>query len=90
NVTRVSRLFGAKEKHALDCETPARKHARRSLVAATAIARGTVITVEMLTWKRPAHGISPADIDQVIGREAGRDINEDEILTPAHLRAAVK
>ena len=86
NVTRVSRLFGAKEKHALDCETPARKHARRSLVAAKAIARGTVITVEMLTWKRPAHGISPADIDQVIGREASCDINEDQILRSNHLR----
>jgi N-acetylneuraminate synthase len=49
-----------------------------------------VITVEMLTWKRPAHGISPADIDHVTGREAGRDINEDEILTPGHLRTAVK
>jgi sialic acid synthase SpsE len=90
NVTRVSRLFGAEGKHALDCETPARKHARRSLVAAKAIAAGTVISKDMLTWKRPAHGISPADIDHVIGREAGRDINEDEILTPAHLRTALK
>jgi len=90
NVIRVGRFFGSEEKHALVCEAPARKHARRSLVAATQIARGTVITAEMLTWKRPAHGISPADIDDVIGREATRDINEDEILTPAHLRTTLK
>jgi N-acetylneuraminate synthase len=33
-----------------------------------------------LTWKRPAHGISPKDINEVIGMKAIRLIEEDEII----------
>jgi sialic acid synthase SpsE len=44
------------------------------------IPAGKTITREDLTWKRPAHGISPKDSDQVLGRTAARDILEDEIL----------
>jgi len=86
NISRIQKLLGNQSKHALASEEPARKHARRSLVAATAIAQGTVVTEEMLTWKRPAHGISPAEIDKVIGREVVCDIAEDQVLLPNHLR----
>jgi N-acetylneuraminate synthase len=81
NAARISQLLGEKDKRALECETPARQHARRSLVASCSIVTGTVISIDMLTWKRPAHGISPADIDQVVGTKARANIAEDEILT---------
>lgn len=55
--------------------------ARRSLVAACAIPAGTVIRREMLTVKRPGHGIKPRLLDAVIGRTARTDIDEDEVLT---------
>jgi N-acetylneuraminate synthase len=81
NIARVVMLLGKQEKHALPSEGAARQHARRSLVAACAIGAGTKITEEMLTWKRPAHGISPAEICEVIGLSASRDIAEDDLLT---------
>ncbi len=55
--------------------------ARRSIVAATDIAEGTVITREMLTVKRPGYGIKPKYIDWVVGRTAKRDIAADEVIT---------
>jgi N-acetylneuraminate synthase len=33
-----------------------------------------------LTWKRPASGISPKDIQQVIGKTAIKDIAEDDVM----------
>ena len=33
-----------------------------------------------LTWKRPAHGISPKFINEVVGKKANKDISEDTLL----------
>lgn len=41
---------------------------------------GTVITEDMLTFKRPGTGISPQDMDKVVGRVAVTDIAEDTII----------
>lgn len=77
---KLKSTIGGYELTALESEAPARRNARRSLVAAKDIPAGTFIDAGCLTWKRPAHGISPADIGQVLGRKALRDIAEDEIL----------
>ena len=77
---RTFGLLGTFEMKALESEAPARANARRSLVAARAISEGQVIVAEDLTWKRPASGISPKDISQVIGKKASRAIEEDEVM----------
>jgi N,N'-diacetyllegionaminate synthase len=55
--------------------------ARRSVVAARAIPAGTRITRDMLTIKRPGHGIAPKLIEALVGRTAAVDIEDDDILT---------
>jgi pseudaminic acid synthase len=55
--------------------------ARRSLVAARAIVRGTRIARDMLAVKRPGFGIRPKFLDLVVGRVAGVDIEEDTVIT---------
>jgi sialic acid synthase SpsE len=55
--------------------------ARRSLVAACPIPRGTRIAAEMLAIKRPGHGIKPKYRELVVGRVARVDIDEDDVLT---------
>ena len=80
NMERVQMLMGREEKTALASEGPARRHARRSLVAFHDIAKGNKIGEESLTWKRPGHGISPRHIQSVIGRVAGQSICKDEVL----------
>jgi N-acetylneuraminate synthase len=54
-------LLGQKAITSLPSEEPARKNARRSLVANCNILSGTKVEKNHLTWKRPAHGISPRD-----------------------------
>ena len=84
--SRLKIVLGERRKRALDSESLARQHARRSLVAARVISKGSKILPGMLTWKRPAHGISPAEIDTVVGAIAAVDIDQDELLTWDMLR----
>ena len=79
-IDAVLTIVGDQEKHALESEAPAREHARRSLVAARPIQAGTTISATDLTWKRPAHGISPREYSTVLGKRARVDIAEDDIL----------
>ena len=80
NLNRVFEILGKFKVEALENEEPARKNARRSLVAKSFIPKGKVIEEEDLTFKRPASGISPKFIDDIIGKEALRNIEEDEVL----------
>ncbi len=73
-------LIGTDDISFLETEMPARKQARRSLIALTSIPKGKIIEFSDLTWKRPAHGVSPKFIDNVVGKKAIRNIEEDEII----------
>ncbi len=74
------KVMGSFKKAPLPSEEKSRANARRSLVANKAIPSGKVIEYADLTWKRPASGISPKDISQLMGKKALRDIGEDEVL----------
>ena len=80
NLDKLFELLGKTEKTSIPSEGLARKNARRSLVAKRNIPAGKVIEPEDLTWKRPASGISPKEIDKVKNSTAARDISEDSIL----------
>jgi len=80
NVTRLLEILGNTKVKALPDEETARKNARRSLVSKRNISKGETIQKDDLTWKRPAYGISPKEIDNVIGRTALQNIEEDTIL----------
>ena len=81
-IERTQELLGSDKKYALDLEAPARKNARRSLVATRDLEAGHIITAEDLTWKRPAHGISPSQIDDVIGGKVTKPITKDDLIMP--------
>lgn len=76
----VYSLVGDRKKHPLESEEISRLNARRSLVAQKAIAKGEKVMADSLTWKRPASGISPKEIDHLVGKTALEDIAEDTIL----------
>ena len=73
-------ILGKSEKKPLISEEIARKNARRSLVASLDIPKDTIISRKHITWKRPAHGISPKDLEKIIGKKTNCLINEDEII----------
>lgn len=80
NINFLSKIKGMKNKQPLICESSARRHARRSIVSTKDIKRGEVITEEVIAFKRPGTGISPARIDEVLGKKANVDIPEDTLL----------
>ena len=66
-------------------EADAAAVARRSLVAKRRIAAGEELHADDLDAMRPAGGISPLRLDEVVGRRAARDLEERTIIGPADL-----
>ena len=66
-------------------ENLSRKNARRSLVLSKNLLKGEILSYSNLTWKRPAAGISPSLIDNVIGKRITCNLNEDSILKWEHI-----
>lgn len=54
--------------------------ARKSIVARTSIKKGEVFTEKNITTKRPGNGISPMNWNNLIGKTAIRDFDEDELI----------
>jgi len=53
---------------------------RKSLVCSKKIRSGGVYSVDNLTVKRPAAGISPMEYWEFIGKVSQRDYAEDELI----------
>lgn len=80
NIDILFDTLGSFRVESLVEEVNSRLNARRSLVAAKDIQKGRIIKKSDLTFKRPAHGLSPKYIDDVVGREAKVDVKEDDII----------
>jgi sialic acid synthase SpsE len=61
-------------------EQNVRAVARRSIVAACTIPQGTVITREMLAFKRPGTGVSPGQWKDLLGKRTVREIPFDTLI----------
>jgi len=77
----VEEALGGPVKVPTKEELTMRLVARRSLVAAVEIPKDHVIAREMIAIKRPGTGISPSEIQKVLGKIARRAIKRDEVLT---------
>ncbi|MFW3346087.1 N-acetylneuraminate synthase family protein [Aliarcobacter butzleri] len=80
NLERTFEILGSFKVEALEDETLSRNNARRSLVAFKDIPKGKIIEKEDLTFKRPAHGVSPKYIDEIVGKVAIVDIKDDDVI----------
>lgn len=67
-------------KHVSDSERKNIAIARKSIVAATNIKKGEILSEENITVKRPGTGISPMRWEEILGMKAKRDFNEDELI----------
>jgi len=86
NLERVFVLLGGSRVESLLSQAAAIRNARRSLVTKRKIKSGEIITKDMLTFKRPATGISPKYIDDIIGMRVNDELDEDTILQWSFLR----
>ncbi len=76
----VEAALGDGEKRPMPSEADTRRVARKSLVAARAIPAGQRLTADLVTVKRPGTGVSPADLDRVLGRTVVRALAADEVI----------
>jgi N,N'-diacetyllegionaminate synthase len=79
-VRSVEQALGSPLKHPSAAEIKNAIGMRRSIVAREDISAGSKITESMLTFKRPATGISPHRLGELLGKVAARDILADELV----------
>lgn len=76
----LSKVNGYRSKQLLICESSSRKNVRKSIVAKRDIKSGDVISDADIDFKRPSNGISPENIDDVIGKKVNNDISKGSLI----------
>ncbi|MDE0806517.1 MAG: N-acetylneuraminate synthase [Longimicrobiales bacterium] len=79
-IRNVEIAIGNGIKSVTESEKKNRKIARKSLVAACAIAKGDIFDQRNLAVKRPGTGISPMRWNEIMGSIAPRDFVPDELI----------
>lgn len=80
-IRRTEIALGNGLKDVADAERSNIDIARKSIVAACAIAAGEIFTEDNITVKRPGNGISPMLWDTILGQKAPRAYLPDELIT---------
>jgi N,N'-diacetyllegionaminate synthase len=76
----VEAALGSDVKAPTASELPVRDLVRRSVTTARSLATGATVGKDDVTLMRPGTGISPLDLDKVIGRKTARNISVGETL----------
>jgi N,N'-diacetyllegionaminate synthase len=79
-IRNIEKALGSSEKTVSASEGENKNIARKSIVAAKFIAKGEKLTEENLTVKRPGNGVSPMKWEEIIGKTAVRNFEEDELI----------
>ena len=80
-VRKIENAMGDGVKRPAASEKTTRKNNRKSLVSVSAIAAGETIEAKAIDIKRPGYGIAPWHYENVIGKIARCDIQEDDVVT---------
>ncbi|MCR5468724.1 MAG: N-acetylneuraminate synthase [Lachnospiraceae bacterium] len=78
SIRNTERLLGDGIKRPTPNEVEIMKQTRRSILAARDLKAGTVLSEDMLVFKRPGDGVYPEYADLFIGRTVKRDLKQDE------------
>lgn len=81
DILNVRKILGDNEKIIQKSEIPVKQSARRSLVARVDIPLGTPLQSDMLACKRPGTGISPGELDRVLGKPAKVALSAEQVIT---------
>ena len=86
-IRNTYRSLGISEIRPTGRELDMRKIARRSIVAARDLSAGTILSVDDLTFKRPGTGLTPSQLEHLLGQRIAKPIRKDVLVTFADLRA---
>lgn len=76
----IDKIRGSYDLNYLESEENSRKFARRSLVLTVDLKKGAIIEEKHLTYKRPGTGISPSELNRIVGKKINKDLKADTIL----------
>ena len=79
-IRNIELAMGTGIKSPAESEIKNKTAARKSLVAKTHIRKGETFSASNITTKRPGNGLSPMRWDDVVGRAARRDFEENEFI----------
>lgn len=79
-------LVSVTESELLSNQKDARLQARRSIIVKKAKTAGETLNIDDLICKRPGTGISPLEIDNIIGKVLAENVPADTILEYKHIR----
>ncbi len=79
-IRNIEIAMGNSIKQASPSESKNKPIARKSIVAKTNIKKGDIFTEENITVKRPGTGISPMRWNEIIGKKAISDFEEDDLI----------
>ncbi len=85
DIRHIESAMGGTIKQVQESEAPIFKKLAKSIVSMVDIPFGTVLTRDMLTTKGPGTGISPARMDELIGRSVLKDIDADVVLKDEYI-----
>lgn len=79
-IRNIELALGSNIKQPSKSEIPNMDVARKSIVAKTIIKKGETFAENNLAIKRPGNGISPMRWDEIIGTQASKNYQEDELI----------
>ena len=79
-IRNIELALGSSNKGISKSESKNLNIVRKSIVANSFIRKGEIFTEENLTCKRPGNGISPMKWNEIIGKKAIKDFQEDEMI----------
>ena len=79
-IRNIEQALGSSVKQPSPSESKNIDIARKSIVSNIAIKKGETFTMSNLAIKRPGNGISPMRWDELLGTEATKDYEEDELI----------
>lgn len=80
SIRNIEQALGTGHKTISESERKNIEIARKSIIAAKDIKKGEIFTEENITVKRPGNGISPMEWENVIGKVAKRNFQEEELI----------
>jgi N,N'-diacetyllegionaminate synthase len=79
-IRNIEIAMGDGIKQMMPSEASNREVARKSLVAIKDIRNGDIFTNENVAAKRPGNGISPMDLDRIIGSKSKHNYSIDDLI----------
>lgn len=86
-IREVEQALGdGRERRISQGEMINRENLAKSLVAATALRKGTILTAQHIKVRSPGQGLSPQHYEKLLGRTLQHDLSEEDFFYPSDLK----